>query len=125
MFSCCPQFPHHVECFARIAVEDNGAIFCPRCPAGRRDHVDAGWFQRLCYVNGVDWPSPLSDCVLCADLLGTTGSQSRVATKKSTSVVLQNLSTHVVLIVHFSFNHCENSWNHLLFRQLQFFTDIM
>ena len=70
MFSCCPQFPHHVECFARIAVEDNGAIFCPRCPAGRRDHVDAGWFQRLCCINGVDWPSPQSDCVLCADLLG-------------------------------------------------------
>ena len=54
-----------------------------------------------------------------------TGSQSRVATKKSTSVVLHSLSTHVVLIVHFAFNHCENLWNHLLFRQLQFFTDIM
>ena len=61
MFSCCPQFPHHVECFARIAVEDNGAIFCPRCPTGRRDHVDAGWFQRLCCINGVDWPSPQNE----------------------------------------------------------------
>ena len=68
----------------------------------------------------------MNDCVLCADILGDDRDlQSRVATKKSTSVALHSLSTHVVLIVHFAFNHCENLWNHLLFRQLQFFTDIM
>ena len=73
------------------------------------------------------WIGPRRRVIACCvqTSWGTTGSRSLVATKKSTSVALHSLSTHVVFIVHFAFNLCENSLNLLLFRQLQFFTDIM
>ena len=49
-------------------------MFCPRCQRGRRDHDDVGWFQRMCHINGVEWPVPPQvTCVLCMDSMGEDG----------------------------------------------------
>ena len=37
----------------------------PSLSRGRRDHVDVGWFQRMCHMNGVE-----VTCVLCVDSMG-------------------------------------------------------
>ena len=71
MFSCCPESPYHVQCLSRVAVSEGDSVFCPRCQGGRRDHVDVGWVQRMCHINGVEWPVPPQvTCVLCMDSMG-------------------------------------------------------
>ena len=96
MFSCCPESPYHVQCLSRVAVAEGDLVFCPRCQGGRRDHVDVGWFQRMCHINGVDWPVPPQvTCVLCMDSMG----EDRVA------VPCCNQEVHVGCLAQ-SFNAC-------------------
>ena len=93
MFSCCPESPHHVQYLSRVAVAEGDSVFCPHCRGGRRDHVDVGWFQRLCHINGVEWPVPPQvTCVLCMDSMG----EDRVAC---------NQEVHVGCLAQ-SFNAC-------------------
>ena len=67
-------------------------MFCPSCQGGRRDHVDVGWFQRMC-LNGVEWPlAPQVTCVLCMDSMGDDRVAVHVGTKRSMLVALLSLS---------------------------------
>ena len=81
---------------SRVAVAEGDSVFCPRCQGGRRDHVDVGWFQRMCHINGVEWPAPPQvTCVLCMDSMG----EDRVA------VPCCNQEVHVGCLAQ-SFNAC-------------------
>ena len=96
MFSCCPESPYHVQCLSRVAVAEGDPVFCPRCQGGRRDHVDVGWFRRMCHINGVEWPVPPQvTCVLCMNSMG----EDRVA------VPCCNQEVHVGCLAQ-SFNAC-------------------
>ena len=96
MFSCCPESPYHIQCLSRVAVAEGDSVFCPRCQGGLRGRVDVGWFQRMCHINGVDWPvHPQVTCVLCMDSMG----EDRVA------VPCCNQEVHVGCLAQ-SFNAC-------------------
>ena len=69
------------------------SVFCPRCQRGRRDHVDVGWFQRMCHINGLDWPPPPKPTACCARTRWvTTVLQFHVAITRSTLAALPSLS---------------------------------
>ena len=71
-FACCPQSAFHLACLAPIANIVDNQVGCPVCVGERREHVNAVWFERLCLINGVQWPVEAVqtsdiDCTLCCE----------------------------------------------------------
>ena len=107
----------------RVAVAEGDSVFCPRCQGGRRDHVDVGWFQRMCHINGVEWPESWQVTgVLCMDSMRTV-LQFLVATKRSMLVASLSLSMLVERDAHSACNHCASLLSLLFSRQLLFSMD--
>ena len=77
-------------------------MFCPRCQGGRCDHVDVGWFQGMCHINGVEWPVP---------------------PQRSTLVASLSLSMLVGRDAHSACNHCASLLSLLFSRQPLFSMD--
>ena len=71
-FACCPQSAFHLACLALVARIVDNQVGCPVCVGERREHVNAVWFERLCHINGVQWPVEADqtsdiDCTLCCE----------------------------------------------------------
>ena len=54
-FTCCQQSAFHFFCL-RCCLRCCHQVGCPVCIGERREHVNVVWFERLCRINGVQWP---------------------------------------------------------------------
>ena len=70
IFSCCSS-SRHLQCLAPLVEAVDQEVLCPDCPRQSADHVSADWFQRLCLINGVEWPCnpQLPDCAVCMEAM--------------------------------------------------------
>ena len=68
VFPCCPRSLFHLSCSASLTPVD-GRVWCPACHGDVRSGVDADWFERLCHINGVEFPADrgCGVCTVCVE----------------------------------------------------------